>query len=104
MISSKLKLQLLTSKDLSAILELDQACFGRLWTMEGYQRELDSSNSDLLGLFSPDSPVKLLAMGCFWSIVGEAHITILAVHPQYHRQGLGQALLYFLLKTAAIAA
>jgi ribosomal-protein-alanine N-acetyltransferase len=99
-ISSKLKLQSLTSKDLSAILELDQACFGGLWTMEGYQRELDSPNSDLLGLFSPTSYIKLLGMGCFWSIVGEAHITILAVHPQYHRQGLGQALLYFLLRTA----
>ncbi|MBD2346000.1 ribosomal protein S18-alanine N-acetyltransferase [Anabaena subtropica] len=100
MILSNLKLKSLTSKDLSAILELDQACFGGLWTMEGYQRELESPNSDLLGLFSLNSPIKLLGMGCFWSIVGEAHITIVAVHPQYHRQGLGQALLYFLLKTA----
>jgi [ribosomal protein S18]-alanine N-acetyltransferase len=99
-ISLDLKLQSLTSKDLSAILELDQACFGGLWTMEGYQRELDSPNSDLLGLFCPISRTKLLGMGCFWSILEEAHITILAVHPRYHRQGLGQALLYSLLKTA----
>nr|WP_228014757.1 ribosomal protein S18-alanine N-acetyltransferase [Fortiea sp. LEGE XX443] len=90
----------LTTDDLSAILELDQACFGGLWTMEGYQRELDSPNSELLGLFSPLSTIKLLGMGCFWSILDEAHITILAIHPQYHRQGLGQALLYALLKTA----
>jgi [ribosomal protein S18]-alanine N-acetyltransferase len=99
-ILSNLKLKTLTSQDLTAILELDQACFGGLWTMEGYQRELDSPNSDLLGLFSPHSTIKLLGMGCFWSILEEAHITIVAVHPQYHRQGLGQALLYFLLKTA----
>ncbi|WGV28679.1 ribosomal protein S18-alanine N-acetyltransferase [Halotia branconii] len=101
MISLELKLQLLTSKDLSAILELDQACFGGLWTMEGYQRELGSPNSDLIGLFSSISQTKLLGMGCFWSILEEAHITILAVHPQYHRQGLGQALLYSLLQTAS---
>ncbi|MBE9008197.1 ribosomal protein S18-alanine N-acetyltransferase [Fortiea sp. LEGE XX443] len=100
MISSDLKLRPLTTDDLSAILELDQACFGGLWTMEGYQRELDSPNSELLGLFSPLSTIKLLGMGCFWSILDEAHITILAIHPQYHRQGLGQALLYALLKTA----
>jgi [ribosomal protein S18]-alanine N-acetyltransferase len=99
-ISSDLKLRSLTTDDLSAILELDQACFGGLWTMDGYQRELDSPNSELLGLFSPLSRVKLLGMGCFWSILDEAHITILAIHPQYHRQGLGQALLYALLKTA----
>ncbi|MBE9207241.1 ribosomal protein S18-alanine N-acetyltransferase [Nostoc sp. LEGE 06077] len=100
MISSDLILRSLTIDDLSAILELDQACFGGLWTMEGYQRELDSPNSELLGLFSPLSSIKLLGMGCFWSIVDEAHITILAIHPQYHRQGLGQALLYALLKTS----
>jgi ribosomal-protein-alanine N-acetyltransferase len=100
-ILSRLKLKTLTGQDLTPILELDQACFGGLWTMEGYQRELDSPNSDLLGLYSPQSSVKLLGMGCFWSILEEAHITIVAVHPQYHRQGLGQALLYFLLKTAS---
>jgi ribosomal-protein-alanine N-acetyltransferase len=99
-ISLDLEIKLLTPDNLSAILELDQACFGGLWTMEGYKRELDSPNSDLLGLFSPFSNVSLLGMGCFWSILEEAHITILAVHPQYHRQGLGAALLYSLLKTA----
>ncbi|MFW9257188.1 ribosomal protein S18-alanine N-acetyltransferase [Nostoc sp. CALU 546] len=100
MISLDLEIKLLTAEHLSALLELDQACFGGLWTMEGYQRELDSPNSDLLGLFSPVSNSMLLGMGCFWSILDEAHITILAVHPQYHRQGLGQALLYALIKTA----
>nr|WP_230968522.1 ribosomal protein S18-alanine N-acetyltransferase [Nostoc sp. WHI] len=90
----------MTSEDLSALLELDQDCFGGLWTKEGYQRELDSPNSDLLGLFSPVTNSRLLGMGCFWSILEEAHITILAVHPQYHRQGMGAALLYSLLKTA----
>nr|WP_228049075.1 ribosomal protein S18-alanine N-acetyltransferase [Nodularia sp. LEGE 04288] len=98
--SLNLKLKTLTSEDLSAILELDQACFGGLWTMEGYQRELDSPNSELLGLFSPLAPSKLLGLGCFWAILDEAHITILAIHPQYHRQGLGQVLLYSLLKAA----
>jgi [ribosomal protein S18]-alanine N-acetyltransferase len=100
-ISLDLKIQPLTSDDLNAVLELDKACFGGLWTLEGYQRELDSPNSDLLGLFSPISSLSLLGMGCFWSILEEAHITILAVHPQYHCQGLGQALLYSLLKTAS---
>ncbi|MEH1867285.1 MAG: ribosomal protein S18-alanine N-acetyltransferase [Nostoc sp.] len=100
MILLDLEIKLLTTDNLSAILELDQVCFGGLWTLDGYKRELDSPNSDLLGLFSPFSNVSLLGMGCFWSILEEAHITILAVHPQYHRQGLGAALLYSLLKTA----
>lgn len=102
---------------LSAALELDQLCFGGLWTLEGYQRELDSPNSALLGLFISDrrrgdkkeveansefiiQNSEFLSMGCFWAILEEAHITLLAVHPQYQRQGLGQAMLLGLLVEA----
>jgi ribosomal-protein-alanine N-acetyltransferase len=96
-----LKIQSLTPDHLSELLELDQACFNGLWTLDGYRRELESPNSHFLGLFSPFSQSELLGMGCFWSILEEAHITILAVHPEYQGQGLGQALLYSLLKTAS---
>ena len=95
-----LELKRVSRDQLSAVLELDQLCFGGLWTLEGYQRELDSPNSDLLGLFVPVGPHFLVGIGCFWEILDEAHITILAVHPQYQRQGLGQALLYSLLTLA----
>ncbi len=96
----ELKIQSLSHEYLCAILELDKACFGGLWTKEAYEREIDSPNCDIYGLFSPKNPEKLLAMACFWSILEEAHITILAVNPQYQRQGMGAALLYFLIKTA----
>ncbi|MBD2663755.1 ribosomal-protein-alanine acetyltransferase [Richelia sinica FACHB-800] len=95
-----LRIQFLNTEHLSALLDLDRACFNGLWTMEGYKRELESPNSHFLGLFAPFSSTELLGMGCFWSILEEAHITILAVHPQYHHQGLGQALLYSLLQIA----
>jgi [ribosomal protein S18]-alanine N-acetyltransferase len=98
-ICKKLELKPIASEDLSAVMQLDRICFDGLWTLEAYQREIDSSNSELLGLFS-SFPRELLGMGCFWAILDEAHITILAVYPEYHRQGLGQALLYSLLYTA----
>lgn len=88
----------LTSEKLNAVVELDRLCFGGLWTLEGYQREINSSHSDLFGLFLPSS--LLVGFGCLWSIVDEAHITILAVHPQHQRQGLGQAILVALLWSA----
>lgn len=95
-----LELKYLTPDHLTALLELDQACFGGLWTLEAYQRELDSPNSDLIGLVTPYAPKSLLGMGCLWAILEEAHITILAVHPQYQCQGLGETLLYGLLAVA----
>lgn len=108
-----IELKPLTADFLPAVIDLDQACFGGLWTLEGYQRELDSPNSELL-MICPQAPraessevesshpktPPILALGCFWAILEEAHITILAVHPQYQRNGLGQAVLWGLLRAA----
>lgn len=114
-----LTLKPLTADLLPAAVQLDQICFGRLWTLEGYRRELESPNSELVVLqpqqeqpstsvteaianssdiFPNQQPI--IGLGCFWSIVEEAHITIVAVHPDYQRQGLGQALLWAMLKQA----
>ncbi|HEY9884315.1 MAG TPA: hypothetical protein V6C98_11965, partial [Thermosynechococcaceae cyanobacterium] len=45
-----LALQPLSLDLLPAAVALDQRCFGGLWTLDGYQRELESPNSELLGL------------------------------------------------------
>lgn len=124
-----LELKPLTTAQLSAAVDLDQVCFGGLWTRSGYERELNSPNSQLLVLEAhnsldkrpwgchsavvmpqnplgedlpthPPLPNGLVGLGCYWSILEEAHITILAVHPNYQNQGLGQFLLYALLKDA----
>ncbi|MGB7439813.1 MAG: ribosomal protein S18-alanine N-acetyltransferase [Coleofasciculaceae cyanobacterium] len=124
---SNLEIKPLTTEQLSAALELDRLCFGGLWTLSGYERELASPNSQLLVLepcqdkyfsyslpktwaekpnrgFLDQEPISpssfLLGLGCYWSILEEAHITIIAVHPNYRRQGLGQLLLYSLLEDA----
>lgn len=124
-----LELKPLTAAQLNAAVELDQLCFGGLWTRSGYERELESPNSQLLVLEAqsasneqargspscalstqnsvtteietmPNSPNSLVGLGCYWSILEEAHITILAVHPNYQGQGIGQLLLHTLLQDA----
>ncbi|MBE9127084.1 MULTISPECIES: ribosomal protein S18-alanine N-acetyltransferase [unclassified Coleofasciculus] len=124
-----LELKPLTAAQLNAAVELDQLCFGGLWTRSGYERELESPNSQLLVLeaqsasneqargsnacavstqysvtseieTTPNMPNSLVGLGCYWSILEEAHITILAVHPNYQGQGIGQLLLHTLLQEA----
>jgi ribosomal-protein-alanine acetyltransferase len=43
---------------------------------------------------------KLIGLACLWAILGEGHITMLGIHPDYQGQGLGKTLLYGLLKLA----
>ncbi len=99
--SSELLLKPITAEDLAAVVELDRQCLGGLWTIDGYQRELDSPNSELWAVArSRHQPQSLIAMGCFWAILEEAHITLLAVSPEYRRQGIGALLLSTLLQKA----
>ncbi|XZO04033.1 MAG: ribosomal protein S18-alanine N-acetyltransferase [Microcoleus sp.] len=138
-----LEIKPLTPEHLPDAVELDRLCFGGIWAIEGYRRELESPNSDLLGLWTWDGagtgtpplqiragtgtpplqiragtgtpplqnragtgtpplqvPPTLIGIGCLWAILEEAHIIMLAIHPQFQRQGLGQALLLALLKSA----
>jgi ribosomal-protein-alanine N-acetyltransferase len=45
-----LKLEPLTEDLLPDVVELDRRCLGGLWSIEGYRREIESPNSDLLVL------------------------------------------------------
>jgi [ribosomal protein S18]-alanine N-acetyltransferase len=92
-----LQLQPLEAPQLEAVVDLDRRCLGGMWTIDGYRREMDSPNSDLLIL---QSEFQIIGVGCVWSILEEAHITLLAIDPQFQRQGLGLALLHSLLGAA----
>jgi len=43
-----IKLQPLTEQHLSEVIKLDQLCFGGLWSLDGYKKEIESPNSTLL--------------------------------------------------------
>jgi [ribosomal protein S18]-alanine N-acetyltransferase len=100
----EIDIRLLTTSQVPAVLTLDRVCLGGLWTEEGYLREIESDKSTLITLWVIDSKSdeqsQIIGMACLWSIVEEAHITLLGIHPDYRQQGLGQLLLLSLLKDA----
>lgn len=101
-----IEVKFLTPTEVPEILVLDQICLGGLWTAEAYLREIKSPNSSLLILrlwdnkYDPQSKSTVIGMACLWSIVEEAHITLLGIHPDYRQQGLGRLLLFTLLENA----
>ncbi|BAU10767.1 ribosomal-protein-alanine acetyltransferase [Leptolyngbya sp. NIES-3755] len=94
---NSITLQTIDNSLLPQVLELDRICFDGLWTQDGYQREIDSPNSELIAITIDNH---LIGYGCFWAIVDEAHITIIGIHPNYRSQGLGKLILLALLDRA----
>jgi [ribosomal protein S18]-alanine N-acetyltransferase len=90
--------------EIEPVVILDRLCFGGLWSIDSYRRELTNDNSHFLGVaidktLEPETD-GIIGFGCFWAILDEAHITLLGIHPQYQRQGLGKLLLTALLDKA----
>ena len=95
----------IVARQISEVVTLDRLCFGGLWNEAGYLRELDSPNSSLIALSvaetnHPNINSEIIGVCCLWSIVEEAHFTLLGVHPDYRGQGLGELLLYILFRDA----
>jgi [ribosomal protein S18]-alanine N-acetyltransferase len=100
----KIAIKLLTAAEVPEVVRLDQICLGGIWKADAYLREIESDKSTLIILCLEQSEFEqqpqIIGMACLWSIVDEAHITLLGIHPDYRRQGLGQLLLFTLLEDA----
>jgi [ribosomal protein S18]-alanine N-acetyltransferase len=100
----KIAIKLLTAPEIPEVVKLDQICLGGLWKAEAYLREIESDKSTLIILCLKKSELEqqpqIIGMACLWSIVDEAHLTLLGIHPDYRHQGLGQLLLFTLLEDA----
>ena len=95
--------QTLKASQIPEIVALDKICLDGLWTAQGYQREIESPNSTLLTLNLAKNEVEelqMIGMACLWSILEEAHITLLGIHPDYRQQGFGTLLLLCLFEDA----
>jgi ribosomal-protein-alanine N-acetyltransferase len=99
-----LKVSPISVDEIESIVTLDRLCFGGLWSIDSYRRELSNENSHFLAItVNPDLEPEtngIIGFGCFWAILDEAHITLLGIHPQYQARGLGQLLLCSLLDRA----
>lgn len=96
--SSRIYLREVDQEFLLQLRAIDCACLGDFWSLEAYQREINNPSSCVLGLTTENH--ELLGFGCLWAVLEEAHITVLAVRPEYQGQGFGKSIVWGLLKKA----
>lgn len=89
----------LDEKYIDELVELEKLSFPTPWSKDAYIYAFsDASPCHYLGYLNEAG--KLIAFGGFMAIADEAHITNVAVHPDYKRQGIGKELMVALISYA----
>lgn len=92
--SKVIELSPLSLADLEQVMEIEPVAFGsHHWSRQSFMNEL--LNSDGHYFAARDAEGKLLGYSGFWylRVEKEAHVTTLAVHPDYRRSYVGERLL-----------
>jgi ribosomal-protein-alanine N-acetyltransferase len=87
----------MTRKDVARIAELEKICFRSPWS-EGALR---SEMGNIIAYYGVmEYAGEIIAYGGMWVFFGEAHITNVAVAPEFRGRGLGRAMMLHLMRTA----
>lgn len=83
-------------RDLDRIMEIEKDCFTTPWTRESFLIEITENLLARYLVAEVDGLV--VGYGGIWMIVGEGHITNIAVESKYRKLGIGKRLLEGLIK------
>lgn len=94
-------LEPLTPADLDEVLAIERISFPTPWSRGAFLYEMRQNPSARCWVArgAPPAP-SVLGYLCLWEISPEIHITNLAVHPEWRRQGIARALLTATLEDA----
>ncbi|CUH96292.1 hypothetical protein P22_2382 [Propionispora sp. 2/2-37] len=84
--------------DIEAVMKVEQASFSTPWSQQAFESELKNELTYYLVLCEGR---KIIGYAGMWIIVDEAHVTNVAVLPEYRGRGLGEKLMSSLKEAAA---
>jgi [ribosomal protein S18]-alanine N-acetyltransferase len=106
--------------DIERVMPIEQASFPAPWPASAYRYELtqndlsyylvvreqgpEEKERGAIGprLSHPAQSTRILGYGGFWLILDEAHISTIAVHPDWRGRGLGEMVLVALVEAAIL--
>lgn len=77
-------------RDIDPITQMDHLCFTVPWSRAAIAKEIQ--DNDLAFYVVAEAGNTLVGYAGLWGIVDEGHITNVAVHPNYRKRGIGEAL------------
>jgi ribosomal-protein-alanine N-acetyltransferase len=110
-------------RDVAEVMEIERLSFPSPWSARAYRYELQENNLSHYLVARPQRPlarkepsfwaglrralgvtasagINIFGYGGFWLMAGEAHISTIAVRPEWRRRGIGELLLVAMLELA----
>ncbi len=91
-----IKIRPMTEKDIDEVYEINRLSFSAPWSRENFEREI--LNNKIAKYFVVEKDNKIVGYIGFWKIFCEAQITAIAVHPDFRKKGVGEAMLDYIIE------
>ena len=96
---SEITVGLMTTADVDAVHEIEKLCFAIPWSRDSFLQEVTKNACARYMVVREDGvPIAYAGM---WLVLGEAHITNIAVHPDRRGRGYGELVTRSLIQLAA---
>ncbi|HHV61773.1 MAG TPA: ribosomal protein S18-alanine N-acetyltransferase [Firmicutes bacterium] len=92
------EIRLMQYDDLDHVVEIESISFPTPWSRNAFASELFHNSRACYLVASVDG--RVVGYVGTWLILDEAHVTNIAVHPDYRRQGIGEKLLRSMMALA----
>lgn len=90
----------LGESDMDEVMTLEQTIFKNQWPASAFLNEIKQNR--MAHYFGARLDRALIGYAGFWLVLEEAHITTVAVHPNYRQRKIGEQLLLHLLTMAVV--
>ena len=88
--TAEITIRSLNNEDIPGIVDIEMQCFTTPWTHHAFRMELKNR----MAVYRlAEVRGKVAAYAGMWLIIDEAHITNVAVHPDFRRLGLGRKIM-----------
>ncbi|ABO51390.1 [SSU ribosomal protein S18P]-alanine acetyltransferase [Desulforamulus reducens MI-1] len=90
----------MTVEHIPGVLQIEQVSFPTPWSQQSFTYEITQNNFAVYLVAIQQE--KVIAYAGMWLVLDEAHITNIAVHPDYRGKKIGKALLLEMMRQAVL--
>lgn len=92
------KIRPMTLDDIPGVMEIERLSFALPWSENSFREEL--LGNDMAHFSVAVNDERVVGAAGYWQIEDECHISTVATHPDWRRQGIGELLLVHMLTEA----